>query len=930
MRIQDEATPSAARRLREAFDALVDLPPAQRALWLDANVSDPAQRVEVVRLLAADDSGGYLDTPVMERAARFAAEDIVPGTLVGTRIGAFRLLREIGRGGMAAVFLAERDEGDVRQRVAVKLLRRGLYSEIEQRLFLRERQLLASLEHPNIARLIDAGVTAAHVPYLVMEFVDGVPITEFANAAHLDIRARLRLFIDACDAVAAAHQRLIVHRDIKPSNILVSGDGQVKLLDFGIAKLVEDDVPVVTATRGAFTPEYAAPEQRDGGLITTATDVYGLGLLLHELLSGHRPGVGSVRKPSSLVADDARDAAAQSLVRRARKQLRGDLDNIVLKALAEEPARRYASASALSDDIERYLDGRPVKAHPPSGWYSAVKFVRRHRRSVVVAAVAVLAIIVSMSLVVWQARVASAEAKRANAVRNFVESIFEPLRKGTPENKQPRISELLAAATARLDHADLDATARLDMLQMFSNLNEKIAESATAQRLADRAYMLAKDEFGRDNPVTLDALVSRGLIALHRDDIEAAAPMLKEAERRYRQQNITGASLIRLYDGLAVLADAKGDDPHKTVTYERAALAQRIATAPDDKSGLGTGYNNLGYGLESLGDFEGAAKAYRKAYGLAAATQGADSAETAVTLSNLGSAEMLAGHLRAAREDLERAKIVLGNAGGKVRPIQVANAQQRCVLEMTIDPFAAEAACAADLRMTADAEGSTSADYGLALRRQSLLALERGDLGAAQRLLAHAATLIEPAVDAVWQGRVDITQGELQLLAGKPKEAARLLHRGLGRIGGSYPPHLRKYGSALLALACDGIVSDDCPADAFTAASQEVDTASYRGSAILLPAQVALARVDLAHGRAQAAAQRLQAAIQGAEGEVADTAPRLIAAKAWLARALAALGRCADAGLTYQRAHEVAVADDIVEHPLIADVLSASPVCVEK
>ncbi len=178
-----------------------------------------------------------------------------------------------------------------------------MYSELEQRLFLRERQLLASLDHPNIARLIDAGVTEGRIPYLVMEYVDGAPITDYANSAQLDIRARLRLVIDVCHAVEAAHRLLIVHRDIKPSNILVSRDGQVKLLDFGIAKLVEDDARLATATRGIFTPEYAAPEQLGGGAITTATDVFGLGALLYELLSGRRPGGTPIRKPSSIVAD---------------------------------------------------------------------------------------------------------------------------------------------------------------------------------------------------------------------------------------------------------------------------------------------------------------------------------------------------------------------------------------------------------------------------------------------------------------------------------------------------------------------------------------------------------------------------------------------------------------------------------------------------
>ncbi|HEX3895348.1 MAG TPA: serine/threonine-protein kinase [Rudaea sp.] len=926
-----ERSPAAspARRLREAFDALIDVPFAERSAWLESNIADDAQRAELAKLVEADDARGYLDTPVMERAAKFAADDLVTATLLGTKIGAFRLVAEIGRGGMAAVFLAEREGNDVKQRVAVKLLRRGLYSELEQRLFLRERQLLASLDHPNIARLIDAGVSEGRIPYLVMEYVDGVPITDYADAAQLDIRARLRLVIDVCHAVEAAHRLLIVHRDIKPSNILVSRDGQVKLLDFGIAKLVEDDARLATATRGIFTPEYAAPEQLGGGSITTATDVFGLGVLLYELLSGHRPRGTPIRKPSSIVADVPLSSApiARGSAMRFKRQLRGDLDNVVLKALAEEPNRRYASASALADDLERYLAGHPVAAHPASTWYRTTKFVRRHRGGVVVAAAAIIAVAASMGLVIWQARVAHAEAKRASAVRDFVESIFAPLSNGTPENKQPRISELLASATDRMDKADLDAAARVDLLQMFARLNEKIAEPIKAQALADQAYDVAQRELGPNDANTLDALVSRGLIALHRDDFDTAAPLLEEAERRSRQVGGVGSSLIRLYDGLAVLADAKGDDPRKAVDYARAALAQRLATRGDDKASLGTGYNNLGYGLESLGDFAGAADAYRAAHDLAAATSGIDSAETAVTLSNLGAAEMLAGHLRSGRGDLLRAKALLANVGGKQRSIQVANAQQICTAQMAINPLHAEEACAADLRMTADEDGDTSGDYGLALRRQSLLALERGDIDASRKFLAQAAARIDATSNAVWQGRVDITQAELQLLGGQSKDAAHLLRRGVQRIGGSYPPHLRNYGLALLALACEGVVSDDCPADAFTVAAHEIDTAAYRGSAVLLPAQTVLARIDLQTGRSGAAVARLEFATTQAMGEMDADAPRLLEAQGWLARAHAANHQCAVAAQEFATIKQIAATEGLTLHPFLVSVAGAAPSC---
>ncbi len=913
------------RRLREAFDVLIAIPVAERAAWLESNIDDPWQREELAKLVEADDARGYLDTPAIERAAKLAPDDLIAATLIGAKFGAFRLVSEIGRGGMAAVFLAERADGEVKQRVAVKLLRRGLYSELEQRLFLRERQLLASLDHPNIARLIDAGVAEGRIPYLVMEYVDGVPITDYATNEHLDLRARLRLFVDVCHAVEAAHRRLIVHRDIKPSNILVSGDGQVKLLDFGIAKLVEDDALVATATRAVFTPEYAAPEQLSGGAITTATDVYGLGILLYELVSGSRPRGAPIRKPSSIVAEIPQERGDAS---RSRRELRGDLDTVALKALADEPGRRYPSALALAEDLERYLAGLPVAAHPASRWYRARKFARRHRAGVIVAMLAIMAIAAAMGLVIWQARVAHAEAKRANAVRDFVESIFAPLSHGTPQDKQPRISELLSSATERMTQTDLDAPARVDLLQMFARLNEKVAESAKAQTLADQAYELSLREWGPDDATTLDALVSRGLIALHRDDFQTAAPLLSDAERRYREHGIQGAALISLYDGLAVLADAKGEDPQKVVDYERAALAQRLATRPDDKASLGTGYNNLGYGLESLGDFGAAADAYRASYDLAAASAGSDSAETAATLSNLGSAEMMAGHLRAGRDDLLRAKELLAHVGGKVRPIQIANVQQICTAEMTINPLNAGDACQSDLRVTAEEYGTGSADYGLALRRQSLLALERGDFDASRQRLDQAAALIDASPNPVWQGRVDITRGELALRDGKSGDAAELLHRGVQKIGGSYPPHLRKYALALLAFACGDARGDDCAADAFALASKEVDGAAYRDSAVLLPAHTLLARIDLAHGRARDAATRLESAVASAQGELDAGAPRMLEAQAWLARAHAAEGRCDDAAKEFATIKQAAADEGLSGHPFLIGPADASADCV--
>jgi serine/threonine-protein kinase len=493
--------------LREAFDALLELPPDAREAWLELHVADTDARERLRRLLAAHDSRGFLDTTADEHAARLAARDLAPEGLIGSRFGAFRLVRALGQGGMSAVFLGEREDADFRQQAAIKLLRRGLYSELEQRLFQRERRVLAALQHPNIARLIDGGVTAAGIPYLIMEFVDGAPITRYAQARNLDVRARVRLFVDVCRAVAEAHRNLIVHRDIKPSNILVATDGTVKLLDFGIAKLIEEDDTGTTGTVGVFTPDYAAPEQLRGGAITTATDVYGLGVLLHELLLGLRPGGTPTRRPSSRVNETGDTGVPRIERARLRKLLRGDLDNILLKALAEEPSLRYASAGALADDIDNWLAGRAVAAHTPSRLYRTRKFVQRHRGGVVVTALFLAAVFAALGLALWQAQVARREAARANTVRDFVVGLFDAARAHLPRDQRPTPEALVEAARRRLAVSNFDPLTQADLAQTLGEVELSMARFDRAQALFEEAAHAAAS--AADTHVLRHARVAR-------------------------------------------------------------------------------------------------------------------------------------------------------------------------------------------------------------------------------------------------------------------------------------------------------------------------------------------------------------------------------------------------------------------------------------
>lgn len=346
--------------------------------------------------------------------------------LIGERLGDYELVRELGRGGMGAIYLARRADEEFEKEVAIKLLKRGTDTDEVLRRFRAERQILARLEHPNIARLLDAGTTGDGLPYFVMEYVAGVRLTDFCAECALSIADRVQLFLKVCDAMRFAHQNLVVHRDLKPGNILVNAEGEPKLLDFGIAKLLAPEIEMLEVTALAsqrFTPGYAAPEQVRGDPVTTMTDVYGLGALLYELLTGIPPHRFSSAHPSPtelfrvIVQEEPRRPSSVASEPETQRQLRGDLDTIVRKALRKEPRERYSGVGFFADDLRRYLDGRPVRARPATFRYRAGKFVRRHKLGVAVAALAIVAMFGGTALIIRNARRAEWHARRAE--RNF-------------------------------------------------------------------------------------------------------------------------------------------------------------------------------------------------------------------------------------------------------------------------------------------------------------------------------------------------------------------------------------------------------------------------------------------------------------------------------------------------------------------------------
>lgn len=542
----------------------------------------------------------------------------MPALESGRRIGAYAIVREIGRGGMGAVYLARRADGVFDKQVAVKVLKRGTDTDEVLRRFLAERQILARLEHPAIVRVIDAGTTDEGLPYLAMDYVEGVPIVEYARAHQLSIAHRLTLFREVCAAVTYAHQNLVVHRDLKPSNILVTKDGQVRLLDFGIAKLLgpeaEGAAATVTMLR-TMTPEYASPEQVRGDQITTVSDVYSLGVILYELLTGERPyrlQRSNAQEVSKAICEQEPERPSTSVTRATdlhreagelRRQLRGDLDNIVLKALRKTPQRRYASVDQLSDDIRRHLEGLPVRARKDTFSYRAGKFVQRHKLAVTAAVLILLSLVAGVIAASWEARRArAAEVKakqRFTQVRELAHSVLF--------NYHDEIAALPGSTKVR---------ERLvkDALKYLDNLSQEAGNDAGLLRELATAYEKIGQVQGNSYYSNLGDIP--GAIRSYRRSLEIREALLaaNPANRELRQE--AAAS----YEGVGDMHYTVGDLPAGLTSYRRALqlreetgisdVADELAVAElDTRIGDISGME----GYANLGDLAGAFEYYRKA-----------------------------------------------------------------------------------------------------------------------------------------------------------------------------------------------------------------------------------------------------------------------------------------------------------------------------
>jgi serine/threonine-protein kinase len=617
------------QQVLELLDEALELPAGDRPAFLDAACGeDRSLRQEVEMLLATRQEGGFLETPAFD----VHGED--PD--VGRSIGPYRLVRLLGRGGMGAVYLAERE--DFEHRVALKLMRRGLdLDAVAVGRFHNERQILARLDHPCVARLLDGGTTAGRRPYLVMEHVDGEPLDRYCARRGLSLRARLELFAKVCSAVQFAHQNLVVHRDLKPGNVLVTADGQPKLLDFGVAKLLDEGLAarsVATADgRGPMTLRYASPEQVRFEPVTTASDVYSLGVVLYELLTGRDPyQVESGReeelarairereppRPSTAARQGAAAASSAGIPRpgELRHRLAGDLDAIVLRALAKEPRDRYGSVDQLAEDVRRHLAGLPVAARTGTFVYRAGKFVRRHRLPLAVTAAFLLVSLGfgAVSTVLW--RRAVEERRRALKASEFLEDLVLAADPDAAAGADLTAVELLRTGLERIrtDLADWPEL-RIEMAGTLGRVFRQLGARDETRRSLELALEAAREHYGGDHPEVATALNNAGAWLIDSGNYSGAESRFREALAMQGRLGREISERFRMMNNLATSLTHQGA-PGKLDEAEslyREVLEKRKERYGPDDPDVASSLRHLGMLHYLRGDAEAAEPFLREA-----------------------------------------------------------------------------------------------------------------------------------------------------------------------------------------------------------------------------------------------------------------------------------------------------------------------------
>lgn len=812
------AQPHEWRRLEDLFYEALNLAPDERPAFLErACAGDAVLRKDLDSLLAASgQSLGFLRRPAEEAARQVALDP------VSRRIGAYRVLSLLGRGGMGEVYLAERADDSYQQRVAIKVTQPGYASSPAMELrFLTERQILAKLDHPNIARLLDGGVTGEGAPFLVMELVEGLPVDQYCREHNLPVRERLHIFRDICAAVEYAHSNLVIHRDIKPGNILVSASGAVKLLDFGIAKLLDPELtPVRTLTAEHFlTPDYASPEQVRGEPVTTATDVYALGVLLYQLLSRQLPFRLATSSPfeaakaicetdpvppSVAVAKDPQGVPGDARI------LRGDLDSIVLMALRKEPGRRYASAAALSADIDAYLQGYPLRARTGTFSYTSAKFVRRHKAAAIAAAVVLLALTGFAISMAVMARRATRQQMIAERETQFLASVFQAAAPEVAAGRTVTALDILDEGSRRIDR-ELSAQpeVRAPLSGTMASAYLSLGRYDRALPLAESSYRLSLQSLGPASRETANALFRLGTVYRDRGDYAKAEPIFRQlaaqAQSTFASQP---AMVVEILSGLGDCLNQE-DKNAEAETVLRRALAEARAHPPDVAAAA---RNYLALVLERKGAVSEAASLLHEAVALDLRTKGPNHPDYLISLHNQASNLIDLGDLAGAESAL-RGELVLKRKimGADSPDVLYAVNNLAYVLMQKGDWTGAEPLARECVSVGLKRLGAAHPRVALFKANLARVLQGEGDYPAAERLFGEALALARRAQGPGSWAVAQITSalGMLQFDRGNFAAAEQLAREARARRLKLGPPDSPAAANSLIELAEDRVVQHD-------------------------------------------------------------------------------------------------------------------------
>ncbi len=798
-----------AQQVEKVVEAALELPPAERAAYLDSTLrDDPALRRLADSLLSAyTKADRFLEVPAVGAFAELSERP----TALGRRIGPYELLREVGKGGMGSVYLAARADEAYQKQVAIKLIRGGAASDELVRRFHDERQILARLDHPNIAQLHDGGTTEDGFPYLVMEYVEGTAIDEYCDRHRLPLAERLELFRTVCRAVQFAHQNLVIHRDLKPKNILVTADGVPKLLDFGIAKLLDPELSGDATRTGLrpMTPNYASPEQFLGEVVTTASDVYSLGVLLYKLLTGRLPHQLDSLQSREVERFLGREPVEPSLAAEAprlRGLLAGDLDNIVMMALRRDPRRRYGSAEQLAEDLRRHVEGRPVVARRATLAYRAGKFLRRNRLAVGASA-ALFALVLAFAVNSAQqageiarerdrARIESEKARLENEKAQQLSAFLVEMLQGSDpwetNRKDLSVREVLDQGAVDIREQLHDQPeVRAMLLDTMGSIYFNLGLFDQAGPLLKEALRSRRENLGDEHPEVAVSLTHLGSLSTDLGRYEEAKALLRQAvdiRRRNLGEESPELAESLYYLGQVLILEGEYAEAER---IHRQALDIRRQAHGDESYEVASSRNQLAIVLMEMGDFESAEPLFLEALATLRGLFGAEHLKVAKSLSYLASLRRKKGELESAAETLRQVLAIRRPLLDSRHPLIGETRNNLSGVLFDLGRYdEAEALSREALESALAVLGEEHRDTAVCLNNLAKVLYRKGAYEEAEPLMRRSLEIVRKVLPPGHPGVAHILQhlGGLRLALGDPEEAEPLLRQALELRRKGLPP----------------------------------------------------------------------------------------------------------------------------------------------